>query len=426
MESIQKKKLILIGGGNRGNSYTKIGKELEKFELIAIAEPLKQRREYIANLHGIPKEMCFESWEPLLNLGKIADAAIISTMDRDHYAPAMKAIEVGYDILLEKPAAPTYEECLDIEKAAREKGVNVLVCHVLRYNRFFRTMKKLIDEGKVGRIINIEHTEGVGDMHYSHSFVRGKWHNTEESAFMLLAKSCHDIDIIQWLIGKDCKRVQSFGALTYFKRENAPEGSTERCLDGCPYLETCPYSAKKIYVDRKDIGNWLRSSVTRCHEMTDDDVVIEGLNNTQYGKCVFKCDNNDVVDHQTVNMEFEDDITVTFTMSAFNLGGRRIRVMGTKGMLDAHAWDPIIKYQNLLTQENEEININDAILGDSILSGHGGGDSGIMNSLYDMLCGKVSADELSNISISVKNHKTVFAAEKSRLEGRVVEVSELD
>ena len=386
METTVKKKLILIGGGNRGNSYTKIGKELDKFELVAIAEPLKIRREHFAKLHGIPKEMCFESWEPLLALGKIADAAIISTMDRDHYAPAMKAIEVGYDLLLEKPAAPTYEECVSIEKAANEKGVNVLVCHVLRYNRFFRAIKKLVDDGKVGKIINIEHTEGVGDMHYSHSYVRGKWHNAEESSFMLLAKSCHDIDIIQWIIGKECKRVQSFGSLTYFKRENAPEGSTERCYDGCPYIESCPYSAKTIYVDRKDLGNWLRSSVTRCHEMTDDETVIECLGKTQYGKCVFKCDNN-VVDHQTVNMEFEDDITATFTMSAFNLGGRRIRIMGTKGMLDAYAWENSITYQNLLTQTTEKIDINDMVLGDSILSGHGGGDSGIMNSLYDLLCG---------------------------------------
>ena len=425
MENLERKKLILIGGGNRGNSYTKIGKELGKFELVATAEPLKIRREYIAKLHGISEDMCFESWEQLLALGKIADAAIISTMDRDHFAPAMKAIEVGYDLLLEKPVSPTLEECREIERAATEKGVNVLVCHVLRYNRFFRALKKLIDDGKVGRIINVEHTECVGDMHYSHSYVRGKWHNAEESSFMLLAKSCHDIDIIQWLIGKECKRVQSFGSLTYFKRENAPEGSTERCYDGCPYIDSCPYSAKTIYVERKDLGNWLRSSVTRCHEMTDDDTVIKALANTQYGKCVFKCDNN-VVDHQTVNMEFEDDVTVTFTMSAFNLGGRRIRIMGTRGMIDAAAWDSMITYQDLVTQKTEKINVNDMILGDSILSGHGGGDSGIMNSLYDLLTGKVDASELSNISVSVKNHTTVFAAEKSRIEGRVVEISELD
>ena len=425
MVNEEKKKLILIGGGNRGNSYTRIGRELGKFELIAIAEPIKIRREYLARLHGVPDEMCFESWEPLLALGKIADAAIIATMDRDHYAPAMKAIEAGYDILLEKPVAPTLEECRDIERAANDKGVRLLVCHVLRYNRFFRAVKKLLDDGIVGKIMNIQHTECVGDMHYSHSYVRGKWHKTEESAFMLLAKSCHDIDIIQWLIGKECKSVQSFGALSYFKRENAPADSTERCYDGCPHIHTCPYSAKTIYVDRKDLGNWLRSSVTRAHELTDDETVIKALGVTDYGKCVFKCD-NDVVDHQTVNMEFEDDVTVTFTMSAFNSGGRRICIMGTHGMLEASAWDPVIKYTSFETRTVTDINIEDAIAGDSILSGHGGGDSGIMSSLYDMLCGKADYGELSNISVSVKNHTTVFAAERSRLENRVVSLSELE
>ena len=421
---MKKKKIILIGGGNRGNSYTRIAKELEKFELIAIAEPLKQRRDYLARVHGIKDEMCFESWEPLLDLGKIADAVIISTMDRDHFAPAMKAIEVGYDILLEKPAAPTYEECHALTQAAKAKGVKVLVCHVLRYNKFFRALKHLIDEGKVGRIINIEHAECVGHIHYSHSYVRGKWNNENTSTFMLLAKSCHDLDIIQWLLGKECKRVQSFGELSYFRKENAPPDATERCLDGCPHLDSCPYNAKSIYIDHKDYGNWLRSSVTRSHEMTDDDVVIEALGRTEYGKCVFKCSNN-VVDHQTVNMEFEDGITATFTMSAFNRGGRRIRIMGTHGMIDAHSWSSTIHYQNLLTDENEEICVDDMVLGDSILSGHGGGDGGIICSLYDMLSGNADYEKLSNISISTKNHAIAFAAEKSRLEGRIVELSEI-
>jgi len=160
--------------------------------------------------------------------------------------------------------------------------------------------------------------------------------------------------------------------------------------------------------------------------MTDDETVIEALGKTQYGKCVFKCDRNNVVDHQTVNMDFEDDITATFTMSAFSLGGRRIRIMCTKGMIEACAWDSMITYHNLMTQETTKISVDDMVLGDSILSGHGGGDSGIMNSLYDLLSGNVSYEELSNISISVKNHKTVFAAEKSRLEGRIVEICELD
>ena len=425
MENSIKKKLILIGGGGRGNSYTKIGKDLGKFELVAVAEPIKCRREYIAKLHGIPENMCFESWEPLLELGKIADAAVIATMDRDHYAPAMKAIDCGYDLLLEKPVSPDLSECEEIEAAAKAKGVNVLVCHVLRYTPFFRALKKLIDDGKVGRIMNIDHIEGVGNVHQSHSFVRGNWGNSVRSSFMLLQKSCHDLDILQWLIGKECKRVQSFGHLSHFNERNAPADAPERCFDGCPHLESCPYSAKKLYIERKNDGNWFRSSLTKHLDVVGDDVAMEALKDSPYGKCVYKLD-NDVVDHQTVNMEFEDDIIVTFTMSAFNLGGRRIRIMGTEGELIADAGSPIITYNNLLTQTTEQINIDDAIASDSIVSGHGGGDSGIMCALYDLLEGDADAGMLSNISISVKNHRIVFAAEKSRHEGRIVELCELD
>ena len=418
---MEKKKLILIGGGKRGNTYTEIGKELGKFELVAIAEPVKVRREHIASLHGIPENMCFESWEPLLELGKIADAAIIATMDRDHYAPAMKAIELGYDLLLEKPVSPSLSECEEIERAAKENGVNVLVCHVLRYTPFFRALKAIIDSGKIGRIMNIEHTEGVGYIHQSHSFVRGNWGNSERSSFMLLQKSCHDLDILQWLVGKECKSVQSYGHLSFFTRENAPEDSTERCFDGCPHLETCPFSAKKLYIERED-GNWFKGTATLKHTPPTDEEVMEAIAHNQYGVCVFKCD-NDVVDHQIVNMQFEDDILVSFTMSAFNKGGRSIRIMGTKGELCASMDSPEIKYTNLITGSVESISINDAVASDSIIAGHGGGDTGIMCSFYDMLCGNANAADLSNISISVKNHRIVFAAEKSRLEGRVVEMN---
>ena len=418
------KSLILIGGGNRGNCYVRGGVKSGKFKLVAVAEPIRERREYIAREYGVPADMCFESWEPLLALGKIADAAIVSTMDRDHFAPAKAAMKCGYDLLLEKPVAPELEECVELERIAGECGVKVLVCHVLRYSKFFLALKALIDSGKVGRIMNIEHSEGVGNVHQSHSFVRGNWSNEQKSSFMLLQKSCHDLDILQWLVGCKCLRVQSFGKLSYFTPENAPEGATARCFDGCPYIDSCTYSAKKLYIERKDDGNWFRGTATKLHEPCSDEIVMEALQNTDYGKCVFMCDNN-VVDHQTVNMEFENDILISFTMSAFNLGGRRIKVMGTKGEIIGSTAEPEFTYNNLLTGESSKIRIDDALSADNITGGHGGGDSGILKSFYEMLSG-ASDEDMSNIRVSVDNHKIVFAAERSRREGRVVSLAEFD
>ena len=343
-------------------------------------------------------------------------------MDRDHFDPSMKAIELGYDILLEKPVSPIPEECVKLEAAAREKGVSVLICHVLRYTPFFRAVKKVINDGLVGKVMNIEHLEGVGNIHQSHSFVRGNWGNSEKSSFMLLQKSCHDLDILQWLVDKKCTRVHSFGNRTYFREENAPEGAPRFCAEGCPVADTCYYNAVKIYLDENCTG-WFRTSATKNPNPTKEDLE-KAVRESDYGRCVFRCD-NDVVDHQVVNMEFEDGVLCSFTMSAFNFGGRKLRVMGTKGEIYAEADSPTIKYYSFETKETTEINIEDAIASDSILTGHGGGDSGIINAFYDMLDGKVNS-ELSDISISVKNHMIAFAAEKSRLEGRVVELSEFD
>ena len=418
-----KKKVILIGAGSRGGCYTRIGQEIDLFEVVAVAEPIKERREFIAKRHNIPKERMFESWEPLVALGKIADAAIIATMDRDHYAPTMAAIEAGYDLLLEKPVSPLPEECREIEKAAKAKGVSVLICHVLRYTPFFRALKKMIQDGYVGKVINIEHTEGVGNIHQSHSFVRGNWGNADRSSFMLLQKSCHDMDILQWLIDKECKRVHSFGTLTYFKEENAPEGSPEYCINGCPKADTCPYNAVKLYMEPSDYYTWFRTSSTKMFEPTDADVE-KVLRTTNYGKCVFKCDNN-VVDHQVVNLEFEDDIICSFNMSAFNRGGRQIRIMGTKGEIIGDAGKPTVIYNNLEARTTEEISIDDQVRVDNITGGHGGGDTGIMYAFYNLLCGTPDPG-LSNIEISVKNHLIAFAAEKSRLEGRVVSLDEFN
>ena len=412
---------ILIGAGNRGNQYTKLMAKMEdKFKLIAVAEPIESRRNAIKERHGIPEEMCFADWKPLLEKGKIADVAIIATMDQEHLEPTMAAIDCLYDILLEKPVSPDPIECQKIALAAEERGVKIVVCHVLRYTPFFITIKNLIDEGRLGKVMSINHEECVGNVHQSHSFVRGNWGNSERSSCMLLQKSCHDMDILQWLVGKKLKKVQSFGNLTYFRKENAPEGSPEYCIEGCPKADTCPYNAVKLYLDNKESG-WFRTTSTK-HANPTDEMVEKAIRTTQYGKCVFKCD-NDVVDHQTVNMLFEDDVTITFTMNAFNKGGRFIHIMGTKGELRASMADsdePIILY-DFETKKTEEIQ---AYGKDGLVNGHGGGDSGIVSTLYEYLNGEYTGCSVSDIRTSVDNHLIVFAAEESRANNTVVDFEE--
>lgn len=417
---MKKLKVILIGAGGRGTAYTNIMADCpDKFEVVAVAEPIDVRREYIRQKHNVPENMCFTSWEPLLEMDKMADVAVISTMDRMHHAPALAAIEKGYDMLLEKPAAPTPEECWDIANAAKKKGVKILVCHVLRYTLFYRTLKNLIDSGKVGRIMSVHADECVGNTHQSHSFVRGNWGNADESSFMLLQKCCHDMDILQWLLGKKCKKAQSFGSLTYFTRDNAPADSTEFCMDGCPHMEECPYSTENVYFKS---NTWMKKRATDNLNATDDEIR-EAFRTNRFGRCVYKCDNN-VVDHQVVNLEFEDGAVVSFNMCAFNEGGRHIRIMGTKGELVGDMDNTTIEYYDFATRTKTPINPSDVALGGAIDSGHGGGDTGIVNVLYEYLTTGYEGDLLSEIGISAENHMIAFAAEHSRLTGEVVDVEE--
>lgn len=420
---MSKKKVIVIGCGGRGKTYSDIMHDQfgENFEIVAVAEPVDARRNYMKEKHGIDEAMCFTTWEPLLELPKFADIAVIATMDRDHYGPAMAAIEKGYDLLLEKPIAPTPEECRAIQHAAEEKGVFVLVCHVLRFTKFFIALKNIIDSGEIGKVMNIQHIEGVGDVHQSHSFVRGNWGNSDESSCMILQKTCHDMDILAWLVGKECTEVHSFGSLSYFTKENAPEGSPERCIEGCPHADTCPYNAVKLYVDDK--GDWFRCAATKEIHPTDEQV-IDAMWNTQYGKCVYKCNNN-VVDHQTVNLKFGDDVYVDFAMSAFTRGGRVLRIMGTKGEITAAMDGNKIEVFSFITRQTRVHDCDAVATGEMITGGHGGGDEGIIFALRNFLNGDISKS-ICSVRESCDNHMISFAAEESRLTGKSVKLNEFE
>ena len=414
---------IVIGAGARGRRYAKFAaNHPDMYEIVGVAEPIKERREIIIERNPSSASAAYADWAEILDRPRFADIAIITTMDRMHLAPALRAIELGYDLLLEKPIAVTAEECKQICDAAEAKGVRVLVCHVLRFTPFFCALRSIIDSGRLGRIMSVIHTEGIGHIHFSGSYVRGNWRNEAESSFMLLAKSCHDVDILQWLLDRECLRVQSFGSLSYFTPENRPEGAPDYCLDGCPQAEICPYNAEHIYL--KSTSPWKGSRL--CGDPhPSDEMIREALKRGPYGRCVFACD-NDVADHQVVNMEFEGGCTVTFSVNAFNIGGRAIRIMGTHGELEAKMDSNTFKISDLVTGKTEEIPISDARVDETIHGGHGGGDDGIMYALHELIAEDRASKSVCDIRTAYKNHLIAFAAEESRHTGKVIDLAEYE
>jgi predicted dehydrogenase len=408
-------KVIVIGAGSRGDAYASKMKLMpDKFEVVGVADPVKERRENIRKMYNLSSDVCYSDWSAILNRPKFADIAIIATMDDMHYHTALKAIELGYDLLLEKPVAQRVEECIDIAQAAKEKGVKVLVCHVLRYTSFFKTIKELVMNGAVGDVLSVIQVEAVGHIHQSHSYVRGNWHREDETTPMLLAKCCHDLDIIQWMIDEPCKKVSSFGELTHFIPKNAPKGAPKICVDGnCPAEENCPYNCKKVYFG-DDALYWMRRHVSKGFSkefVPTDEEVMEGLRNTNFGACVYYAGNN-VVDHQVVNMQFEGGATATLIMNAFNKGGRYIRIFGTKGELYANMSDTEITVFSFEDGETKKVTVEK--IDESITGGHGGGDYGIVKELYEYLEGSYTGYCAADIDISVKNHIIGFAAEEAR------------
>ena len=417
---MKKLKAIVIGAGGRGRVYSEImAASAEKYEIVAVADPIRDRCRVVGELFNIAEDMYFDSWEPLLAMGKIADFAIIATEDRNHFCPVMTAIEAGYDILLEKPVSPSPWECKKIAEHAKKHGSKVVVCHVLRYTPLYSKFKQLLESGIIGDIVSVNHEECVWNQHFCHSFVRGIFSNSHENSPLLLQKCCHDMDIIQWLVGKKCKKVQSFGTLSYFCEKNAPDGAADYCLNGCPHYDTCMYSVKNTYLT-DDEEAWYRDRCVANPNPTYEEKE-KALRSSRYGRCAFKSD-NDVCDRQSVNLLFEDDVTATFTVTGFNKSNRWTHITGTKGELHAALSDYVpIEHYDLMTRKKTLIPVTPK---EGALGSHGGGDQGIVDALYEYISTGEASSQISEISISCDNHMIVFAAEKSRLEGTVVDVDE--
>lgn len=410
-------KLALVGAGERGQycyaPYAKMhGYEIE---FVAVAEPNEGRRTRFAKEYALPKSGLFHTAEAFFAAPRTADAVLICTQDSQHYAYACQAIDLGYDILLEKPISPSLAECLDLQRRAEEKGTRIMVCHVMRYTKFYRKIKELLDSGVIGEVAHVVHAENVGYWHYAHSYVRGNWHKTADSSPMILAKCCHDMDILSWLLNSRCKTISSFGDLRYFKEENAPQGSPARCTDGCPHAASCPYYAPALYLD--DNTPW-KTSQTALGADQSYAARKKALEEGPYGKCVFHND-NDVVDHQVASLLFENGTTVAFTMCAFsNACDRKVTFMGTKGEICASMDDNTIA----VTQFGAGVKTGTTAVYTLVpgATGHSGGDEGIMEEFVSILKGE--RENTNTIAQSVHSHVMAFAAERSRLSGQTVDI----
>ena len=400
--------LGILGFGKRGRIYAAYAKKHpDEFAVVAAADTAPERRAAAAREFGCP---VFEDYGQLLASRPKADIIVVSTQDSDHPEHAIACMKNGYDILLEKPIASTEQGCLEIAAAAKKYNRKVVVCHVLRYTPFYETIKDLIDSGELGEIVLVSATENVGYYHQAHSFVRGPWRNSLKSCPMILAKCCHDMDILRWIVGEKCEKAVSFGSLRYFKKENAPQGAATRCSE-CP-LTSCIYKAQAIYAKY----HWMAEYFS---DASDIETVMNDLKNSHYDRCVFACD-NDVVDHQTSVFTFSGGVVASHTMTAFSREiYRTIKIQGTKAELVGVMEKNFIELR-CLGGGVEQVSLDE----NRTLGNHGGGDDGLMRELY-LVCNSYPSKKVTYLDVSMDSHFMAFAAERSRLSGKVESVKKI-
>jgi predicted dehydrogenase len=456
-------RILLFGAGNRGSDvYGRYAlNHPNEVKFVAVAEPHPQRRVEFARAHHIQPAYQFEDWFEAIQAGKIADAVINATQDEMHHNSTIAALQMGYDILLEKPIATTLSETVHIVHEAQHTERLLMVCHVLRYTDFFQKIKAIFDSGRLGQIIHIAHAENVSYFHMAHSYVRGNWRTIAECAPMIVAKCCHDLDLLYWFLGEKPAYLSSFGNLSHFKAENAPPGAPHRCTDGCPAAVSCPFYAPRIYLENFPVkaavaqaenlplrfigrailacprwvdalgvlipplrkltrySGWPRNTLTEFPE--SDEAVLEALLTGPYGRCVYHCD-NDVVDHQIVSLAFDSGITATLTMHGHSHEeGRTLRVDGSHATLlgkfgHSQAWIEVHPHGPGPVERCTFPTVVDNG------SGHGGGDEGVMRAFVQALRG--TKPPLTDAQDALESHFLAFAAEAARLAGVSIDMAD--
>lgn len=407
---------IIVGGGHRSLTYSHLSEiNPEMLKIVGVADPDENRRKSISERFSIPSDRCFENAEQLATAPKFADAIINGTLDHIHVSTTIPLLKAGYDVLLEKPFAVNEEEARLLTETANRYGRIIMVCFVLRYAPFYQKIKSLIINNEIGDIITIQTNEYVSYHHISTSHVRGKWNNSNRChSSMLLAKCCHDIDIMTWLMGADKPvSVSSFGSNKQFVPENAPEGSGTRCVVDCPLVDTCLYSAKRIYLDHPDRWSfYVWDKLENKNNPTIEDK-LELLKTSPYGVCAYKCDNN-VVDHQTVNISFKSGATGVHTMAGGASSGRRtIHIVGTKGEIYGEC--EIGKLTLSRIDPSPDTEHSDVVFDVSVENdSHGGGDIELVKDFVRYVRNEETSPSCTDINDSLAGHLVVFLADKSR------------
>jgi predicted dehydrogenase len=451
-------KAVLAGAGSRGrDAYGRYAlSHPGRLQFVAVAEPVPERRALFQRLHNIPDERAFESWDQLLAsaVGRLADACVVATPDQLHYAPAMAALDLGYHLLLEKPIAPSLAQCREIAAKALERDLFVQICHVLRFTDFWRSVKGVVASGVLGKIIHYDHSENVAYWHYGHSYVRGNWKNAASSSPVIVAKTCHDLDLMAWFMGERAQGVQSIGDLTWFKPENAPPDAPDRCTDGCPHAATCPWYAPRLYMSGEEIvrlgakaptrgiraGAWLAlkhpgvirflshfirplRTLVNWDEWPATTISTDlspagkqrALEQGPYGVCAYKA-GNDVCDHQVSTFVYPGGVTATLMMHGFAaMEGRRVRILGTQGELNAE-----FLYNGERVVVSRFGGTRDEVVHERGMSvspeGHGGGDTGLGNIFTAVLLGEGDPAALgaTDVMSAIESHVMAFAAEEAR------------
>lgn len=417
---------IIVGAGHRAFVYSELAKtNPDMLKIVGVADPNPIRRKKAMDYFGFGEDMCFENAEELASKGRLADTVINGTMDEQHLETAVPLLDAGYDMLLEKPFATNEDEMWQIVECAKKNNAKVMICHVLRYTPFYYSIKERIASGEIGEIINIQTNEHVSYHHLSTSYVRGKWANSKKChTSMLLAKCCHDLDIMMWMMADTKpKQISSFGGKFQFKPENAPKGAGTICMKDCPLVDSCVYSTKRLYIDHPDRwAFYVWDALEGKENVTIDDKIALMQSDSPYARCIYKCD-NDVVDHQSVMVNFENGATGTHNMVGGSAEPRRsIHIIGTKGEIFGNFEESkftVLKINPSPDAHNEECDVEEVdlrVTGDMVgaYGGHGGGDERLAEDFVKYIRGEAPSLACTSIFDSVAGHLSVYRADKSR------------